>query len=169
LLDPRSELARANLAWLVVTGRHLEEALALRSELRSLPPVGLALLDAALELANDNFGSAADPLSKALALGVDTDDWDFFGDLLRLLRLAEARGHGERLIGWLETSGFDIKYAPVHAAFVAFVRGERFLRDVNPEVRRPAQDFYDKLSAPRRLAGGGGPAGKPKRVRKRKA
>ena len=70
--------------------------------------------------------------------------------------------------GWFEAGGFDIKYAPVHAAFVAYVRGERFLRDVNPEVRRPAQDFYDKLSAPRRHAGGE-PAGKPKRVRKRKA
>jgi hypothetical protein len=68
-----------------------------------------------------------------------------------------------------EASGFDIKYAPVHAAFVAYVRGERFLRDVNPEVRRPAQDFYDKLSAPRRHAGGGEPAGKSKRGPKRKA
>ena len=52
------------------------------------------------------------------------------------------------LSNWFEASSFDIKYAPVHAAFVAYVRGERFLRDVNPEVRRPAQDFYDKLSAP---------------------
>ena len=72
---------------------------------------------------------------------------------------------GERLV---KAGGFDIKYAPIHAAFVAYVRGERFLRDVNPEVRRPAQGFYDKLSAPRRHAGGE-PAGKPKRGRKRKA
>jgi hypothetical protein len=70
--------------------------------------------------------------------------------------------------GWFEASGFDIKYAPVHAAFVAYVRGERFLRDVNPEVRRPAQAFYDKLSAPRRHARGE-TADKPKRGRKRKA
>jgi hypothetical protein len=39
--------------------------------------------------------------------------------------------------GWFEAGGFDIKYAPVHVAFVAYVSGERFLRDVNPEVRRP--------------------------------
>ena len=27
--------------------------------------------------------------------------------------------------GWFEAGDFDIKYAPVHAAFVAYVRGER--------------------------------------------
>ena len=135
----------------------------------SLTPSRHSLLDAGLKLAKDNFGSATEPLGEALTLGLETPDVDFFDDLLRLLRLAEARGHGERLIGWFEASGFDIKYAPVHAAFVAYVRGERFLRDVNPEVRRPAHGFYDKLSAPRRHAGGGEPAGKSKRGRKRKA
>jgi tetratricopeptide (TPR) repeat protein len=166
-MDAHSETARVNLAWLLITVERANEASALRAELSSQPPSRLALLDAALDLTKDNFGSAMDSLGKALTLGFETSDADFFDELLRLLRLAEARGFGERLIGWFETGGFDIKYAPIHAAFVAYARGERFLRDVNPEVRRPAQDFYDKLSAPRRHAGGE-PAGKLKRGRKRR-
>jgi tetratricopeptide (TPR) repeat protein len=167
-LAPRSEAARANLAWLLITVGRADEGSAIRAELPSFPPAGLALIDAGLALAKDNFGLATEPLGEALSLGLETSGADFFNDLLRLLRLAEARGHGERLIGWFEAGGFDIKYAPVHAAFVAYVRGERFLRDVNPEVRRPARDFYDKLSAPRRHTSGE-PAGKPKRGRQRKA
>jgi hypothetical protein len=36
---------------------------------------GRALLDAALDLAKDNFGSAMDPLGKALALGSRPSNW----------------------------------------------------------------------------------------------
>ena len=60
----------------------------------------------------DNFGAATAPLGKAFELGLASAGWDFFDDLLRLLCLAEARGYGERLIGWFESSGFDVKYAP---------------------------------------------------------
>jgi len=48
------------------------------------------------------------------------------------------------------------------------VRGERFLRDVNPEVRGPARLFYERLTAPRRHAGGAKPAPKSGRGRGRK-
>ncbi|MGA2045182.1 MAG: hypothetical protein ABSG83_17650, partial [Roseiarcus sp.] len=168
LLDPGSEPARANLAWLAIMAGRADEASALAAALPSLPPAGRALLDAALALAKDNFGSATGALGEALTLGLTTSGWDFFDDLLRLLRLADTRGHGERLIGWFETSGFDIKYAPVHAAFLAMVRGERFLRDVNPEVRGPARLFYERLTAPRLHAGGAKPAPKSGRGRGRK-
>ena len=68
------------------------------------------------------------------------------------MRLAERHGHGEKLIAWFETSGNAERYAPAYNAFVAFVRGERFLLDVNPEVRTSAQQLFDKLAAPRRHA-----------------
>ena len=83
-LDVSSEVARENLAWLLITVGRTDEVLALRTELRSIPPTGLALLDAGLELANDNFGSAMELLGRALALGLTTAGWDFFDDLLRL-------------------------------------------------------------------------------------
>ena len=168
LLDPGSEPARANLAWLAITAGRSEDAAALVAASPSLPPADRALLDAALALAEDNFGSATGALGEALTLGLTSPGWGFFDDLLRLLRLADARGHGERLIGWFEASGFDIRCAPIHAAFRAMVRGERFLRDVNPEVRRPAREFYEKLAAPRRQASGATAAPKPGRGRRRK-
>ncbi|MGD0723226.1 MAG: hypothetical protein ABR970_19500, partial [Roseiarcus sp.] len=169
LLDPVSKPARADLVWLAIAAGHAEEASALATDLPSLPPAGRALLDAALALARDNFGSAMGALGEALTLGLTSAGWDFFDDMLRLLRLAEARGFGERMIGWFETSGFDIQYAPIHAAFLAYVRGGRFLRDVNPEVRGPAREFYERLTAPRRHTGGATPASTPGRGRRRKA
>jgi tetratricopeptide (TPR) repeat protein len=160
--------ARAHRAWLAIAARRAEDSSALAAASPSLSPTRRALLDAALALARDNFGSAANALGEALTLGLASPESHFFDDLLRLLRVAEARGHGERLIGWFETSGFDIRYAPVHAAFLAMVRGERFLRDVNPEVRGPARAFYEGLTAPRRQASGAMAAPKPGRGRRRR-
>jgi tetratricopeptide (TPR) repeat protein len=147
-----SAIARANLAWLLLTTARVEEARVLRAQLTDLAPVGGTLLDAGLELAGDNFGAAAEHLGKALDAGLTAIEAGFFDDLLRFLRLAEARGYGDRLIAWFESSGNADKYAPAHAAFVAYVRGERFLLDVNPEVRRPAREIFDKLTARRRNA-----------------
>ena len=159
----------ANSGWLwllLLTGR-VEESAEAYAAVSGLPPARLAWIDAARELARDNFGAATEALREALGRETVASDW--VDDLLRLLRLAEARGHGEKLIGWFASAGFDVAYAPIHAAFVAYVRGERFLRDVNPEVRKPAKDFYDRLSAPRRHARERETTGKPARGRKRKA
>jgi hypothetical protein len=46
----------------------------------------------------------------------------------------ERRGLGERPIAWFEESGFADRLAPVHAAFVASVRGARTLLDVGNSV-----------------------------------
>ena len=149
-LARRSTMASGNYAWLLLTTLRVAEARDLRAKLENLPSVGRALLDAGLELAGENFGSAVGQLAKALEGGLDHAEIDFFDDFLRFLRLAQAGGYGERLIAWFETSGNAEKYAPAHAAFVAFVRGERFLLDFSPEVRRPAREIFDKLTAPRR-------------------
>ena len=170
-INPKNRFASASLAWLLLAATRVSEAIALRSALDGVGAVELSLIDAGLAVANDNFGSATGLLAAALEIGLQKDGASIFNDLLRLLRLAQARGYGERLIAWFEGSGNAVKYAPVHAAFIAFVRGERFLRDVNPEVRRPAQGLFDKLSAPRRHATGGAPASPQKatRGRRRKA
>ncbi|HEV7371597.1 winged helix-turn-helix domain-containing protein [Arenibaculum sp.] len=103
--------------------------------------------DAARELAEDNFGAAARHLGDVLDLGgsgpFPTDD------LLYLLGLFEARGYGERLIAWFEQTGRSDRHAPLHAAFVAHVRGDRTLLDVNPEVRRTAERLHARLAGRR--------------------
>jgi hypothetical protein len=91
---------------------------------------------------------------------LEADGSPFFEDLLRLLRLAAARGFGERLLEWFKESGNADRYAPVYGALVAKVRGEQYLRDLNPEVRRFAEKFYDFLSRPKKEEP---PAKKPRR------
>ena len=70
------------------------------------------------------------------------------------------------MISWFEESGNAERYAPIYGALIAHVRGERFLLDLNPEVRGVAQPLYAKLSAGKRHgaanAGGKGRKGKAK-------
>jgi tetratricopeptide (TPR) repeat protein len=149
-LYPTDLIMKNNLAWVYMATERTIEAATIISELTSLDVAGLSLLKAALEIAQDNFGLAVKHLGHALDIGLDPETSDFFEDLLRLLRLGEVRGYGERLIGWLAESGNAERYAPVYGAFVAYVRGERFLLDLNPEVRGAARKLFDFLAAPRR-------------------
>jgi tetratricopeptide (TPR) repeat protein len=142
--------ARVNLAWLYLLDGRVLDAEAARTELDELPLYGRLLLDSALEISKDNFGTGSELLAAALGGDLDQGTMDFSDDLERLLRLAERKGHGDRLLAWLEESGYSDRVAPVYAAFKAFVRGEKALLDVNPEVRQPARIIYDRLDAPRR-------------------
>jgi hypothetical protein len=131
----------------------------------------LSLADAALELARDNFGEMTRHLADALSSSDEALYVNYFDDLLRLFRLAERQGYGERLIRWFGASGQDVHHAPVYAALVAFVRGEQALLDVNPEVRRPAERIYQWLTSSGRTDREAS-AAKPKRrgrPRKRRA
>ena len=143
-------LAKANLAWLLLVSDRKAEAATIRGSLDELHPVGQQLLDAAFEMVSDNFGAASDYLQMALDGDQEELSTTFYDDLLRLLRIAEDRGFGEKLIDWFVAAGQHERRAPVYAAFVAFVRGGRFLLDFSPEVRRPAEDVYRWLSSRRR-------------------
>lgn len=162
---PQDEILRANLAWLLLEIDRATEAEPLIAELSSLAPEGRALLDAGREIAADNFGSGVAYLGKALDTQLEDGKSPFFEDLLRLLRLAAARGFGERLLDWFKESGNADRYAPVYGAFVAKVRGEQYLRDLNPEVRRFAEKFYDFLSRPKKEEP---PVKKPRRSTRRR-
>ena len=70
---------------------------------------------------------------------------DYFDDLLRVLKLAEQRGHGGKLLAWFDESGVGERYWPLRAAFDAYLHGEAKLRDVNPEVRAAASRIYASL------------------------
>lgn len=156
--DPAPELrelaaiARGNLAWCLIDGNRPDEAHVARQSMGTLLPQARRLIDAGFEVIADNLGTATMHLDAILAADEDLSLQNYFDDLLRLLRLAERRGYGERLIAWFEASGHAVRQAPIHAAFVAFVRGERFLRDVNPEVRAPAEKIFAELSDRRRAA-----------------
>ncbi|MDO6962948.1 tetratricopeptide repeat protein [Rhizobium alvei] len=143
-------LANANLAWLYILNNRLSEASAIRENLRELPSGGAGLLDAGLELAQENFGSATTHLAAVLEKDLVQEGWDFADDFERLLKLAERKGFGERLLIWMEETGFADRVAPIYAAFSAYIRGEQYLLDSNPEVRRPAQTIYDRLTLSRR-------------------
>ena len=145
-------LVNANLTWLYLLANRVPEAIDLRASLGAIPAHGLALLDAGIKLSEDNFGSATDHLASALGGDLDRGTWDFSDDLNRLLRLAEKTGYGERLIAWFENTGFADRVAPIYVAFKAYIRNEKLLLDVNPEVRQAAQAIYDRLDAPRRHA-----------------
>ena len=120
--------------------------------MRDLPAYGLALLDAGIKLTEDNFGSATDDLATALGGDLDRGTWGFSNDLNRLLRPADNKGYGERLIAWFENTGFTDHVAPVNVALKAYVQNEKLLLDANPEVRGAARTIYDRPNAPRRKA-----------------
>jgi tetratricopeptide (TPR) repeat protein len=143
-------LANGNLAWLCLLDDRLPDAQTLRETLGDLRPHGRSLLDAAIELARDNFGLAMDHLGAVLTGGLETGSFDFTIGLYRLVRLAERKGYGERLVGWLEETGLADQLAPLYVAVKAYVRGEQVLLDVNPEVRGPARIIHDRLAAARR-------------------
>ena len=148
-LAPEDDMHRANLAWLLLETGRATEADPLIAGLTKRYPAARELLDAGREFAADNFGLGVKHLAEALDLQLEAGVSPSFEDLLRLLRLAVARGHGERLIAWFEESGNADRYAPVHGALVAKVRGEQFLRDLNPEVRKIAEKLYAFLSRPK--------------------
>ena len=149
--------AKANLAWFYLLADRTSDARRERGELNDLPTVGLALLNAGIDLASDNFGSATDNLAIVLDSDLKVGNMNFNDDLERLLRLAQHKSYGDRLLGWFEQTGFADRLAPLYVAFKAYVRSDKVLLDVNPEVRRPAQTIYDRLDASRRHAAASAP------------
>jgi len=162
-------MTSANLTWALIAQGKVAEARALRAGLADVATEGLALIDAGIELVQDNLGNAFDHLATALAVGLDEGTSAFFEDVIWLLRIGADRGHGERLIDWFEASGNHERYAPIHAALIAYVRGERFLLDVNPEVRGTAQNLFAKMAAHRQASGEKpGKRGDPRKGARRK-
>lgn len=148
-VDHRPLPAYANLFWLYLTTERAAEAKEVLSELDGLPAAGRALIDAALAVSAENFGEAMAHLETALSTGLAAGSFDFTDDLVRLVRIAIAKGFGERLIAWFDKTGFADRYAPVHVALQAAVRGERMLLDSNPEVRHAASQIHSRLTAGR--------------------
>ncbi|NKN37420.1 hypothetical protein HFC70_13765 [Agrobacterium sp. a22-2] len=149
-LPSKPLLCNANLIWVKLFLGKTSEISETRNQIADLPSVGLAFIDAAIALSAENIGDALAHVEAALTGDLESGIWDFQDDQLRLLRFAEAHSYGERLIEWFDQSGFADRFAPLYAAFKAYVRGERMLLDVNPEVRLPAQEIYGRLSATKR-------------------
>lgn len=137
--------AYANLFWLYISTGRGEEAKQANNKLEQLPPKGRALIDSARAFEAENFGEATGQLQVALSGDLVGGDFDFTDDIERLIRLAIARGFGERLIAWFEKTRFSERYAPIYVALLAAVRGERMLLDSNPEVRHAAREIYLRL------------------------
>jgi tetratricopeptide (TPR) repeat protein len=143
--DANNSAVTGNLAWIYIFQGKAETALQLLDKLQALPALGINLLKAGIEIARDNLGNGLTHLQAALKEGFEGDTYDFFGDLLWFLRLCEARGYGLRILDWLSETEFADRYAPLTIAFNAYVKGERFLLDSNPEVRGAARTLYDRM------------------------
>ena len=114
------------------------------------PQNGQGLLNAIRALMRDNFGEATDALKKVFT-DEQPDIFVFYqGFLITVLRLAAARGYGDKLLAWLDEQGYADRYWPLRAAFDAYLHGEGRLMDVNPEVRGAAKRIYDWLVSARR-------------------
>lgn len=146
-LDPNNEAATANLAYLLLRNGTPEAAEPYyQLALSKLPPHGAALLRAYAELAQNNFGAAVAAFQEALESNHPDLYTDYFDDILRVLRLAANKNYGDKLLNWLDESGFADRYWPLRAAFDAYLHGETKLRDVNPEVGSAARRIYQWLT-----------------------
>jgi len=162
-LDPKRTLdINASLVWLHLSVGRIDEARELRGDISDISREHLSLIDAGFELANDNFGTAATLLADALDSNAGAAGFSRSLELLRLLRLFERHGYGERLIDWFGASHHADRFAPVYSAFVAYIHGANHLLDVNPEVRDAATGIYNWLASDRAIAEPSAPP-KPRR------
>jgi tetratricopeptide (TPR) repeat protein len=145
-LDPDKAIFRYDLLWILIARGRLTEASELRTQLSDIDFTRVSIIDSALEISRDNFGEMTAKLDKVL-LEADGSTLGNFGLLIRLFRLIERLGYGERFIDWLKVNGHDLRYAPLFAAFVASIRGERALLDFNPEARGPAKELFRRIAA----------------------
>ena len=114
------------------------------------PASGAALLEALRAIARENFGEASSAFQRALF----ANDAELFGTyqgfFILFLRLATARGYGDKLLRDFDENGVKERYWPVYVALEAYVYGEERLTDVNPEVRGVAAHIYAWLDTARK-------------------
>ncbi len=146
-LDSSHSYAIANLAYLLYDqpNRREEAEEYYQQAIEKLPAHGGALLRAYRAFTLDNIGDGINAFAEAINSNADEMFNSHFDDLLRVLKLAEQRGHGGKLLAWFDESGVGERYWPLRTAFEAYVYGEAKLRDVNPEVRAAASRIYTSL------------------------
>lgn len=147
-LDPENGFLNANLAWLhLITGKVDKAILISNRVIKKVEEIGADLLNAAIQLFQDNFGQMTHHLTNILESNSTKLFENFIDDLYRLLRLVKGRGYGQKLLDWFCEEGYNDQYRPIYEAFNAYVNGEGKLLDVNPEVREPARDIYNWLTS----------------------
>jgi len=151
---PRRQKTR--LRWLAgfLRGFYSPAQLTERALEARLPSAKAELRRASQALAMDNFGETKRILEALIGEDKETEWNPASRDLLRLprlLRLAAARGYGDKLLTWFDEQGHADRYWPLRVAFDAYLHGAAKLMDVNPEVRGAAKRIYDWLARARRI------------------
>lgn len=133
-------------------------------------PDRAALLRALHAMARDNLSEATGHLWTVLQSPPSEVFKSSMDDVLGVLRLAAARGHGDKVLSWMDQRGISNRYWPMRAAYEAFLHGEEKLRDVNPELRSVASWLLDWLDTSRKgktaTMSAAGPAKRPRRPRR---
>jgi Flp pilus assembly protein TadD/DNA-binding transcriptional ArsR family regulator len=137
---------RYNIIWMQLLAESVPDAADVDLLGIEVPALFRHLLDAGVALVRDNLGDAWAAFGKALA---EPSEGHYTHGIppatLWLLRLSHQRGHGEWLIARFQESGAADRQAPLHAAFVALVRGVATLRDISPETRGVAETLFARL------------------------
>ena len=134
---------QSTLFWIYMETGRKAEAIALLSEIGLDETNFHRCAKAALDLIDDNFGSNVKRLQTTFAA---IDNQNSVMAVINLLHFTAKHGYAERLINWFETSGHRESDAPWYHGVLAYIRGERFLRDINPEIRAPALEVYTALT-----------------------
>ena len=101
-------------------------------------------------LQQDNFGACIEALSGIMPSD-DPKKPTYACFVLRmdqvypLLVEIRRKGYADKFLKWFERQDRHWAYAPLYAAFKAYTKGERFMRDFNPEVATPARLILAKL------------------------
>jgi len=150
LFDSECIPSKANLCWVLLAKSKLEAAQEVFAELKKFVGAGRRLWEAGFKIVADDLQSSLSYMGTVLQVGLEDEGFEYFEALLWYLRIGADRGYGEELIDWFVATGNADRYAPIYGALVAHVRGERFLLDLNPEVRGIAEPLYARLSPGKR-------------------
>lgn len=150
-IDPEDTTVINGLAWaLYLRGGDLKEArsLAERAVGRSPQELNFAHTLATILVKLDDWSAAAPLIARLIEEGTEPFLERTWEDILLLFREAVSAGRAAEALHLLDSGEAGERWRPLREAVAAAVEGTPdYLREVAPEVRRPAEQIYARLTA----------------------
>ncbi|MEW7009972.1 tetratricopeptide repeat protein [Lentilitoribacter sp. EG35] len=118
----------------------------LDENLKHHPEHGKHILKSIIYISEDNFGAAFNEFKNAVMCNSPELYSDYRGFLALFIRNCFNRQYFGKLIDEFEHGDLHEKYMPLYYAIVALRDGEQSLDEVNPEVRKVANQIYGWIS-----------------------